>query len=73
MGRSEKNDGFQGRLILNRMHPDLADIAIGESWQSDHQLYKDERLVDLISCIHSTAKTVLRFLKVGYDVIEITE
>ena len=58
--------------VLNRMNPDLADIPAGGSWQSDHQLYKDEELVDLISCIHSTAKTVLRFLKVGYDAIEVT-
>lgn len=71
---SEFHDRLQTRVlnVLNRMNPDLADIPAGESWQSDHQLYKDEELVDLISCIHSTAKTVLRFLKVGYDTIEVT-
>jgi uncharacterized protein (TIGR02466 family) len=57
---------------LIRMNPDLADIPTGGSWQSNHKLYRNEEFVDLISCIYSTAKTVLRFLKVGYDVIEIT-
>ena len=71
---SEFHDRVQTRVldVLNRMNPDLADISAGKSWQSDHQLYRNEELVDLISCINSTAKTVLRFLKVGYDVIEIT-
>ena len=71
---SEFHDRIHTKVInvLNRMNPNLADIPAGGSWQSDHQLYEDEELADLISCIHSTAKTVLQFLKVGYDAIEVT-
>jgi uncharacterized protein (TIGR02466 family) len=57
---------------LNRMNPDLANISLGDSWQSNLQLHKHEEFIDLVPRIHTTAKTVLRFLKVSYDAVEIT-
>ena len=57
---------------LNRMIPDLDDIPHGESWQSNQQLHKLEEFNDLTPHILSTAKTVLQFLKVSYDAVEIT-
>ena len=57
---------------LNRMNPDLANILLGDSWQSNQQLHKRKELIDLVPRIHTTAKTVLRFLKVSYDAVEIT-
>ena len=57
---------------LNRMNPNLANISLGDSWQSDLQLHKHEEFIDLVPRIHTTAKTVLRFLKVSYDAVEIT-
>ena len=58
--------------ILNQLNPDLADIPPGGSWQSNQQLHKREEVIDLVSRILTTAKTVLRFLKVSYDAVEIT-
>ncbi len=58
--------------IINQINPDLAEIRPGGSWQSGHDLHNREQLVDLVSCIHSTAQTVLRFLKVSHNAIEIT-
>ena len=58
--------------VLAQMNPDLVDIPIGGSWQSDQQLHKREEFIDLATCIVATAKTVLRFLKVNHDAIEIT-
>ena len=57
---------------LNRMIPDLDDIPPGESWQSNQHLHKLEEFIDLAPRILSTAKTVLQFLKVSYDAVEIT-
>ncbi len=57
---------------LTELNPDLADIPPGGSWQSNQQLHKCEELLDLVSGILTTAKTVLRFLKVSYDAVEIT-
>ncbi len=51
--------------IINQIKPDLAKIPAGGSWQSRHDLHNREQLVDLVSCIQSTAQTVLGFLKVG--------
>jgi uncharacterized protein (TIGR02466 family) len=58
--------------VINEIKPDLAEIPPGGSWQSGQDLHNREQLVDLISCIDSTAQTVLRFLKVGHNEIEIT-
>lgn len=57
---------------LNQLNPDLADIRPGGSWQSNQQLHKHEEVIDLVLRIHTTANTVLRFIKVGYDAVEIT-
>ena len=70
--------GFRQRVnsrilqVINQINPDLAEIPPGRSWQSGQDLHSRDQLVDLISCIQSTAQTVLRFLKVGYNAIEIT-
>lgn len=58
--------------VLNRINPGFADIPAGGSWQSAQQLHKREELADLLAFIRTTAKTVLRFLKVSYDAIDIT-
>ncbi len=70
--------GFRQRVnskilqVLNQINPDLAETPPGRSWQSGQDLHNRDQFVDLISCIQSTAQTVLRFLKVGYNAIEIT-
>ncbi len=58
--------------VINEINPDWAEIPPGGSWQSGQDLHNRELLVDLISCIDNTAQTILQFLKVGYDTIEIT-
>ncbi len=70
--------GFRQRVIskilqvINQIKPELAEIPPGGSWQSEQDLHNREQFEDLISCINSTAQTVLGFLKVGYNAIEIT-
>ncbi len=70
--------GFRQRVnsnilqVINQIKPDLAEIPPGVSWQSEQDLHNREQFEDLISCINSTAQTVLGFLKVGYNAIEIT-
>ncbi len=57
---------------LNEMNPGLADLTPGDSWQSHQQIHKREEFFDLVARILATAKTVLQFLKINYDAIEIT-
>ncbi len=54
------------------LNPDLADMPPGGSWQSHQQLHKRKEFNDLVPHILTTAKTVLQFLKINYDAIEIT-
>lgn len=41
---------------LDELHPDLADIPPGSSWQSNQQLYRREEVIDLVSRILATTK-----------------
>jgi len=59
--------------VISQIKPDLTEIPPGGSWQSGQGLHNREQLVDLVSCIDSTAQTVLQFLKVGYNTIESTD
>ena len=76
--KNQLTSGFRQRVnskilqVINQSNPDLAQIPPGESWQSGQDLHNREQLVDLVSCIDSTAQTVLQFLKVAYNTIEIT-
>ncbi len=58
--------------VINQIKPDWAELPPGASWQSGQGLHNHEELVDLNLCIDSTAQTVLRFLKVGNNAIDIT-
>ena len=58
--------------VIKQIKPDLAEMPPGGSWQSGQDLLIREQLVDLVSFIDRTAQTVLRFLKVGHNEIEIT-
>ncbi len=69
---SRRNVNSQILQVIDQINPDWAEIPAGGSWQSGQDLHNREQLVDLISCIDSTAQTVLRFLKVGHNAIEIT-
>jgi len=57
---------------LNEINRNLAAIPPGGSWQSGQDLHNRDRFSGLVSCIYDTARTVLRFLKVGYEAMEIT-
>ena len=51
---------------------DAPELASSQGWQSDQTLHELEDFRDLVSCVNSTAKRVLRFLRIGYDAFEIT-
>lgn len=57
---------------LNELNPDMADIPPGGLRQSDQQLHRRKEFIDLVSRILATTRTILRFLKIGYDAVEIT-
>src|SRR5512135_1324736 len=57
---------------LEDIRRDLPKLAPGQGWQSQQRLHELDQFRDLVACIGRTAQGILRFLRVGYDAIEIT-
>lgn len=57
---------------LASMRRSLPPLAPGHGWQSIQTLHTLEDFQDLVSCVRHAVAGILRFLKVGYDVFEIT-
>ena len=57
---------------LAGMRRDLPPLERGRGWQSAQDLHRRDDLRELVSCVERGATSVLRFLRVGDDAIEIT-
>ena len=54
------------------MRRELPQLAPGQGWQSEQTLHGREELGQLAACVGNAAKSILRFLRVGYEACEIT-
>jgi len=72
--RPEARDAIGAKIqaTLDDIRRGLPRVAPGQGWQSEQTLHEREELRDLISCVHHVAKGVLSFLRIGYDVFEVT-
>jgi len=50
----------------------LPPLAAGNGWQSVQTLHERDDFRDLVGCVHDAARGILRFLKIGYDAVEIS-
>lgn len=57
---------------LETMRRDLPPLEPGSSWQSEQALHEREEFRELAARVIGAAKSVLRFLHIGYEQIEIT-
>lgn len=57
---------------LERLKSDLPALEPGQGWQSEQTLHQRDELRELVTCINSVAKSVLRFLRIGEEALEIT-
>jgi uncharacterized protein (TIGR02466 family) len=57
---------------LERIRRDLPKLGAGQGWQSEQTLHDREEFRDLVACVNNAARSVLRFLQIGYDAFEIT-
>src|SRR2546422_9345889 len=57
---------------LAGMRRDLPPLERGRGWQSAQDLHRRDDLRELVSCVERGATSVLRFLRIGDDAIEIT-
>lgn len=58
--------------ILEALRRDQPRLEPGRGWQSEQTLHRREDLGDLIACVNDAIRSVLRFLRIGYDSFEIT-
>ncbi len=72
--KARLRDALDARILtaLNKMRRGLPALATGRGWQSEQTLHRREEFKDLVSCVGRAARSVLRFLRVGHDAIEIT-
>jgi len=58
--------------LLEDARRDSPEIGVGQGWQSGQALHEREELRELVSCIRHATRGILRFLRIGYDAVEIT-
>jgi uncharacterized protein (TIGR02466 family) len=58
--------------LLHSLRQGLPELKAGEAWQSGHAMHGREELRELCGCVSRAAASVLLFLKIGAQAIEIT-
>ena len=58
--------------LLHSLRQGLPELKAGEVWQSAHAMHEREELRELCGCVSRAAASVLQFLKIGAQAIEIT-
>jgi uncharacterized protein (TIGR02466 family) len=68
------HDAMDAQILatLERIRRDLPKLGAGQGWQSEQTLHEREEFRDLVACVNYAARSVLRFLRIGYDAFEIT-
>lgn len=72
--KAESRDAIDARILaaLEGLRRDLPRLEPGRGWQSEQTLHEREEFRELASCVRDVAKSVLRFLRIGYERVEIT-
>lgn len=72
--KPELHDALAKRILaaLADMRRDLPPLEWGRGWQTDQALHEREDFRDLVSSVHHGAVSILRFLRIGHDAVEIT-
>jgi len=71
---AEFHEAIDAKILvaLERMRRDMPELAPGQGWQSEQTLHGREEFRELVACVNKAVKSVLRFLRIGYDAFEIT-
>jgi len=72
--KAEQHEAINAKILvaLETMRRNEPQLASGQGWQSDRTLHELEEFQDLVSCVNHATKSVLRFLRIGYDAFQIT-
>ena len=72
--KPELRDVIDTKVIamLEGLRRDLPNLEPGHGWQSEQTLHERQELEELTSCVRHAATSILRFLRIGQEAIEIT-
>jgi len=72
--RPELRDAISARLLalLARQRRDMLPLRSGQAWQSETTLHRFDELGELVVCVGRACESVLRFLKIGRAVLDVT-
>jgi uncharacterized protein (TIGR02466 family) len=72
--KAELRDAIDTQVLatLERLRRDLPTLNSGQGWQSEQTLHHRDEFQDLISCVSNASKSILRFLRIGQQALEIT-
>jgi uncharacterized protein (TIGR02466 family) len=57
---------------LAELRRDLPALPAGQGWQSANNLHEREEFRELVACVERGANSILRFLRIGVEAVEIT-
>lgn len=72
--KAELREAMGAKILaaLAGIRRDLPRLEAGQGWQSEQALHQREEFQDLVFCANAAAKSILRFLRIGYDAFKIT-
>jgi len=70
--KAEFHQPMDERILAALEKQGLPRLAVGKGWQSGRNLHRLDEFRDLAACVERGTRSVLRFLRIGYDAFEIT-
>ena len=68
----EFHEAVDAKILIAIATMRRGELGPGQGWQSEHTLHEREELRELVASIRQAARSVLRFLRIGYEAVEIT-
>lgn len=72
--KAELRDAIDTNVLatIGRLRRDLPTLEPGHGWQSEQALHQRDEFQALVSCVNNAARSILRFLRIGPEALEIT-
>ena len=72
--KPDLRDAIDAKILatLGSMRRDLQRLEPGQGWQSEQTLHNREGFQELVACVGNATRSILRFLQIGHEALEIT-
>jgi len=71
---AELREAINAKVLatLENLRRDQQKLEPGRGWQSEQTLHLRDEFRELVSCLNNATRSILRFLRIGQDLFEIT-